>query len=361
MLSRDHYAVLGVAPDAGGDEIEAAYRRLCRRYHPDLNPGDPRAEAAFERIKLAYRVLTDERERERYDREGRPVADDIEVSAGAAPAGAREVTHAELFRRLCDQARRARPARGGDVHATVRCRLVDVERGRRTTVAVRRLLPCAYCGGRGRVVIDEAAACASCHGSGRQVFTRGTLNVAVACADCNGEGTRRGLSCPQCHAAGLINVNETIAVQIPAGVLDGQEVRIPAAGHAGRRGGVAGDLIVTVRLEEHPRFERRGPHLVTSIPVSVADAVLGGRRSVPTLEGEPASLRIPPGMHGGEELRVRGRGLEMADGRRGDLFVRLEIWVPKVVDEDAKRLIREFGRRTAEPARGSASHATVQR
>lgn len=360
MLSRDHYAVLGVAPDADEDAIEAAYRRLSRRYHPDLNPGDARARAAFERIKLAYRVLTDEQERRRYDREGRPAADDIDVSAGAPPAGAHEVTHAELFRRLCEQARRTRPSRGSDVHTTARCRLVDAERGRRTTVEVRRLLPCAYCGGRGRVIIDEAAVCSTCQGSGRQVYTRGALNVAVACADCSGEGTRRGLACPQCHAAGLISVAETVAVQIPPGVLDGQEVRVPGAGHAGLRGGAAGDLIVTVRLQGHPRFERRGPHLVTSALVPVADAVLGGRVDVPTLEGERASLRIPPGMHGGEELRVRGRGLEMADGRRGDLLVKLEIWVPDVVDEDTKRLIREFGERTTGPARPSTTHATVQ-
>lgn len=361
MLSRDHYAVLGVAPDADRDAIEAAYRRLSRRYHPDLNPGDARAQAAFERIRMAYRVLTDEQERRRYDREGRPVADDIEVSAGAAPAGAHEVTHAELFRRLCEQARRTRPSRGDNVHVTARCRLVDAERGRRTTVEVRRLLPCAYCGGRSRVIIDEASACSTCRGSGRQVYTRGTLNVAVACADCNGEGARLGLSCPQCHAAGLISVTETIAVQMPPGVLDGQEVRVPGAGHAGRRGGAAGDLIVTVRLQEHPRFERRGPHLVTAVRVPVADAVLGGRIRVPTLEGKWAMLRIPPGMHGGEELRLRGRGLEMPDGRRGDLFVKLEIWVPEVIDEDTKRLIREFGKRTEKPAHPSTSHATVQR
>lgn len=361
MLSRDHYAVLGVPPDADDEAIEAAFRRLSRRYHPDLNPGDARARIAFERIKLAYRVLTDERERQRYDREGQPVADQIEVIAGSAPTDADEASFAELFRRLCDHSRRTRPQRGGDVHATVSLRLEDAERGRRIPITVRRLGACPDCGGRGAVRMGETSACAACQGTGKTVFARGTLNVAVACADCGGEGVRRGAPCPDCHASGLLGAYETVAVQIPPGVLDGQEIRVRGAGHRGRRGGPAGDLVVTVRLEGRAGFERHGPHLLTRVPVSISEAVLGGRVPVQALDGSTMTARIPPGARAGQRLRLRGKGLEMANGLRGDLVVELEIWLPEVVDEDAKRLIREFGERTAKPARSGGRRATVPR
>jgi molecular chaperone DnaJ len=363
MLSSDHYAVLGVAPDADEGTIEAAYRSLCRRYHPDLNPGDPRAHAAFERVRLAYRVLTDAGERERYDRDGRPTADQIEMvgDAGAsAIQGDPDGSFAELFRRLCEHSRRTRPLRGRDVHATVKCRLVDAERGRRTTVAVRRLQPCEDCSGRRLVATEQATACSTCGGSGKEIFGRGVLSVAVCCADCAGAGVRSGSGCPVCHASGLTGTVETVAVQIPAGVLDGQELRVAGGGHSGKRGGPSGDLIVAVNVQGHPHFDRHGPHLTTAVPVSISEAILGARVQISTLDGT-AWVRIPPGVRNGQELRVRGEGLEMANGRRGDLLATVEIWIPDVVDEDAKRLLREFGERTAKPARTPSERATVQR
>jgi molecular chaperone DnaJ len=361
MLSRDHYALLGVSPDADQEAIETAFRRLSRRYHPDLNPGDARARTAFERIEMAYRVLTDERERRRYDREGHPVADEIEVIAGGAPAAASEGSFAELFRRLCDHSRRTRPQRGDDVHATVALRLQDAERGRRIPVTVRRLGGCPTCGGRGAVRMDETSACGACQGAGKTAFARGTLNVAVSCAECGGEGVRRGVPCPECHASGRINAHETVVVQVPPGVLDGQEIRVRGAGHRGRRGGPAGDLVVTVRLQGRAGFERHGPHLLARLPVSISEAVLGARVPIQTLDGNTVMARIPPGARAGQRLRLRGAGLEMANGLHGDLIVELEIWLPEVVDEDAKQLIREFGERTAKPARPVGRRATVQR
>jgi len=361
MLSRDHYAVLGVSPDADAETIESAYRRLCRRYHPDLSPGDAQARAAFARITLAYRVLTDSSARARYDSEGHPFADDLEVIAGAAPAsGTQHESFAELFRGLCDHARRSRPQRGSDVHVTVTCRLPDAERGRRTTVEVRRLQGCTHCGARGFVRMGEASACATCRGSGKEVFGRGTLHVGLSCSDCGGEGIRSGSACPQCHASGVVGSSETIAIQIPPGVLAGQELRLAGAGNQGKRGAPAGDLVVTVKVQEHPDFERQGPHLVTRLPISVSEAILGARLSVPTLEGAPAAVRIPPGARPGMRLRVRDKGLEMANGTRGDLLLDVEIWLPEVVDEDSKKLIREFGERTSTPARRPPGRATVQ-
>ncbi len=360
MLSRDHYAVLGVAPDADADEIKAAYRRLSRRYHPGVNPGDARAHAAFERIRLAYNVLTDSHERQRYDREGQPAADEIHL-AGNPEAGGDPASFQELFRQLCDHARRTRPQRGDDIHAVVGCRLVDAERGRRTTVELRRLMPCIPCGGRGRVQMQHAAVCSRCGGSGREIFGRGVLSVAVACAECAAEGMHSGTPCSACRGTALATEQQTVAVQIPPGALDGQEIRVEGQGHRGLRGGPPGNLVVTVRVQEDPRFERRGPDLVTRVPISVTDAVLGARIPVPTLQDGPAAVRIPPGVQPGRRLRVRGKGLEMSNGRRGDLFVVVDIRIPQVYDEDAKRLIREFGERTSGPDRGSVERATVQR
>lgn len=363
MLSSDHYAVLGVAPDADKGTIKAAYRSLCRRYHPELNPGDARAHAAFERVRRAYRVLTDTSKRERYDRDGRPTADRIEVvgKAGASTLGENpDGSFAELFRRLCEHSRRTRPLRGRDVHATVSCRLVDAERGRRTTVAVRRLRPCEHCGGRRLVATEHTTACSTCSGSGKEIFGRGALSVAVCCADCGGAGVRSGSECPVCRASGLTGTIETVAVQIPAGVLDGQQLRIAGGGHSGKRGGPPGDLVVAVNVQGPPHFERQGPHLATTVPVSISEAILGARVQIATLDGT-AWVRIPPGVRNGQQLRVRGKGLEMADGRRGDLLATVEIWLPDIVDEDAKRLIREFGERTATPARTPSERATVQR
>lgn len=363
MLSSDHYAVLGVAPDADEATIEAAYRSLCRRYHPDLNPGDTRTHAAFERVRLAYGVLTDAGERTHYDRHGQPAADRIEMvgTAGAStlqqdPAG----SFAELFRRLCAHSRRTRPLRGRDVHATVSCRLVDAERGRRTTVTVRRLQPCEHCGGRRLVGTEQSTTCSTCGGSGKEIFGHGALSVAVCCADCAGAGFRSGSGCPVCHASGLTATTETVAVQIPAGVLDGQELRVVGGGHSGKRGGPSGDLVVAVNVQGHPHFDRKGPHLTTTVPVSISEAILGARVQISTLDGD-AWVRIPPGAHNGQEIRVPRKGLEMPNGRRGDLLASLEIWLPDLVDEDAKRLIREFGERTAKPARTPTERATVPR
>ena len=366
MLSRDHYAILGVPPDSDEATIEAAYRRLSRRYHPDLNPGDSGALAAFERIKLAYNVLRSADERAGYDRSARPAAEPIEIidrgaleDGGSGSPGNR--SYQELFRSLCEHARRARPQRGGDVHAAVSIRLADAERGRRTVVEIRRSVPCSSCTGRGRVRIHHASPCRTCEGSGKEVFGRGALSVAVACADCGGEGLHAGARCTACHGSGLTSVQKSVAVQIPAGVTEGQVLRVPGGGHHGARGGPAGDLVVTCRLQSDPRFERSGPHLWTTVPITVSEAVLGARIEVYNLDGKAIRLRVPPGARGGQQIRLRGHGLEIADGRRGDLMVSLELWLPDVVDEDAKQSIRDFGDRTAKPRRTLVQHATVRR
>jgi len=367
MLSRDHYAILGVPPDSDEATIEAAFRRLSRRYHPDLNPGDSRARAAFERIRLAYNVLSNADERAGYDRDGRPATDPIEIIdrgpvKPTEPASPATESYQELFRGLCEHAKRARPQRGDDIHASVSVRLADTERGRRTVVEIKRSVPCLSCAGTGRVRIHHhASPCRTCEGSGKEIFGRGALSVAVACADCGGEGLHAGARCTACHRSGLTSTQQSVAVQIPAGVAEGQVLRMPGGGHHGARGGAAGDLVVTCHVQSDPRFERSGPHLWTTVPVTISEAVLGARVEVQGLDGKAISMRVPPGARAGQQIRLRGHGLEIADGRRGDLIVSLELWLPDVVDEDAKQAIRDFGERTPKPRRSWAQHATVRR
>lgn len=363
MLSHDHYAVLGVAPDATDEEIEEAYQHLSRRYHPDLNPGDPQAATAYERIQLAYQVLTDPDRRARYDSEGRPDAEppagrprpSIRVESDEGDGG----SYRELFRSLREHDRRSRPRPGDDIHASVTVPLETAELGRHTTVTVRRLVPCEECDELGRVPSGDTRPCPRCGGSGQELFSKGALSITVPCTECGGDGLQEGEACPRCRAAGVAAVDETVAIHVPAGVVDGQAVRLPGLGHHGRRGGTPGDLVVTCRVEPRPPFERQGPNLHCRVPVSIGEAVLGGRIEVPTLDGK-STLKVPPCTQNGTTLRLRGRGLEMDDGRRGDLLVTVELWVPHLVDEDAKAHIREFDRRTQKPPRAAERRATVQ-
>lgn len=349
MLARDHYATLGVAPSATDEEIEEAYRHLSRRYHPDVNPGDPHAATVFERIQEAYAVLSDEERRARYDRQG-----SLSEAAGLDPLGLTvkvlpdsddRTSFRELFRRLREHARRSRGTPGDDVHATVTVPLAQAERGRRAAVTVHRRAPCPGCGGRGRVQLQRTRPCERCNGVGEEAFVRGALSVACACSDCSGEGMITGVPCDRCRGTGLRSVKEKMLVRVPPGVVDGQVVRIPGAGDAGPRGGPSGDLVVRAKVEKTPGFRREGPHLHTAVRVGIQDAILGARIQVPTLDGDTADLRLPPGTQNGRVFRIRGRGLEMPDSQRGDMLVRVEVRVPEPVDQDSRRLIRDFAER----------------
>ena len=223
--------------------------------------------------------------------------------------------------------------------------LAQVERGRRVAVTTMRRRACDSCGGRGRVRLQQKQPCERCDGAGEERFVKGSLSIGCRCSDCGGDGVLAGVLCDDCAGSGLQSGRESVLVRIPPGALSGQEIRVPRAGHAGIHGGESGDLIARVQVEVVPGFEREGPHLRVVVPLSVADAVLGARVDVATLDGEPASLRVPPLTQTGRAFRLRGRGLEMPDARRGDMLVRVEIQIPEMVDEDSKELIREFGAR----------------
>jgi molecular chaperone DnaJ len=375
MLSRDLYAILGVSADASDEEIETAYLHLSRRYHPRINPGDAEAALAFERIEAAFHVLGHPARRAEYDRASRS---EETRGAGARPAGDSSVADRpqsdisvdaaegsggsfhDLFRALRDHARRSGPQRGENLHTTLSIPLPWVELGRRTALEVKRLIVCQRCSGRGRLPGGASSPCQRCQGTGNEIFSKGALSVTCTCADCGGEGRQRGSACPQCHGSGLMSSVQAIPVQAPAGVVDGQVIRLPGLGHHGPKGGPPGDLLITCQVQAQPGFERQGPNLHCTVRVAVAEAVLGARIPVPVPDGPDATLRLPPGTQNGQLFRMRGRGLPMGGGRHGDLLITVELWVPELVDEDAKALISQFHERTGAPPRSASEHVTVK-
>jgi len=348
----DFYVLLGVDAEATTADIKRAYRRLARRYHPGINPGDRAAEAAFQRISQAYETLVDPKRRQQYDADGGTAPDvsgertfefagfDFSVAA----QGAHAATFSELFADVLHPApdAGARVETGADLHAALTVPFLDAVRGGRGQVVVTRQDVCSACSGRGHVRTQEGR-CGACHATGKTRWARGHMVFSKACTVCGGSGRLRQQRCGVCNALGRVVRAEAVPVDIPPGTADGVRLRVASKGHAGRNGGPTGDLYVTVHVEPHRLFRREGEHLHLKVPVAVHEAVLGARIDVPSLDG-PVKLRIPPGTQAGQRFRVRDRGVPTATGARGDLIVEVVLVLPPFVDERSKDLMREFGR-----------------
>lgn len=357
----DLYDLLGVTRDADATDIKRAYRRLARRLHPDINPGDRAAALRFQAIVEAYEILSDAERRRRYDTSGSAGAAVVGAVtfgfegfdfSGSGAQGAEASTFGDLFADVIHEALGSREstARGADLFATVSVGLADVLRGTQRLVSVVRRIACRACRAAGTVPVAEST-CPACRGSGAIRSSRGRMVFAKPCARCAGTGRLRRVSCAPCGGTGIDSCAESIAVAIPPGVQDGERVRLAGRGHAGPRGGEAGDLYVTVRVEPHPLFRREGADLLLAVPVAVHEAALGTRFDVPTFEG-PVRLRVPPGTQAGQRFRLRDRGVPAArDGRRGDLIAEIRIVLPAVLDERSKELLREFGQLQADDVR----------
>lgn len=355
----DYYAVLGLAPGASPAEIKRAYRRLSRRYHPGVNPGDRQAEALFSRITEAYETLSDPERRRKYDTAGPAAAPRTHTTefefAGFdfsfAARGTDAATFSELFADVLHPTLhgdgRAEP--GADLHATLTVTFEESLRGADRQVVVTRQVPCAACAGAGRVRTPEGR-CAHCHATGKVRWARGHMVFSKSCAACGGTGRQRSQRCEVCAAHGRLVRSEPVRVHVPAGVQDGARLRVAEAGHTGVRGGRTGDLYVDIRVQPHPLFRREGDDLFLVVPVAVHEAVLGARIDVPTLDGG-VKLKIPPGTQGGQRFRMSGRGAPTRAGTRGDLFVEVKLVLPTVADERSKELMREFGRLNGEDVR----------
>ncbi len=348
----DLYSLLGLAPGASPADIKRAYRRLARRYHPGINPGDRAAESLYVRIAEAYETLADPDRRRAYDSAGEAAPEGaaatfeftgFDFSAGAH--GPQAATFTELFAEALHPAPAADagpPEPGADIHGAVTVSFDESMRGVEQQIIVTRQDVCDACRGAGAVRTPEGR-CGPCHGSGKVRWARGHMVFTKSCAACDGTGRQRSQRCPACAGLGRHVRTDAVPVVLPAGVAEGARLRVAERGHAGRYGGRNGDLYVTVHVKADPVFRRQGDDLCVVLPIGVHEAVLGARVEVPSLEG-PVKLRIPPGTQAGQRFRLRDRGAPTASRGRGDLLVEIRIVLPGVVDERGKELMREFGR-----------------
>ena len=345
----DLYIVLGLAHGATEADIKRAYRRLARRFHPDINPGDRLAEARFRQILDAYETLIDPQRRSRYDagqgfepREQRPKSgfEGFDFSARGVDHSA---TFGDLFAEVLSERGGRAHERGADLHQDVDLSFEDALAGGEPPVTVTRRVACRACAGTGLTRVGSGP-CVVCQGNGAVRSVRGHMVFTRSCTACGGSGEQRPRPCDRCAGVGQENRAETVRVPIPAGITDGEQIRVQGKGNAGIRGGPPGDLYITVHVAAHPTFRREGDDLHVVVPIAIHEAALGGRVEIESLQG-PVRLRVPPGTQSGQRFRLRERGApSRRDGRRGDLVVEVRLVLPKVLDERSKELLREFGR-----------------
>jgi len=392
--SKDYYAILGVKKTASAEDIRKAFRKLARKYHPDVNPGDKGAEEKFKQLSEANDVLSDPKKRKIYDQLGF-YADNIDPAAaeayaragggaqggpgfgaggfggfpGGTPAGGgpqgvpfdfsgfdfsnggeaetrrgggfRDI-FSSLFGGGAGRAAAEEREPGSDLEYTVNVGFWNAIKGTVLRLNIPRQDTCSTCRGHGYMQTNET--CPQCGGRGTMTQTSGHMKFNVQCPRCHGTGKNR-VACPTCHAEGTVRRTEPLEVRIKAGTRDGQRIRIPGKGNAGQNGGPPGDLYIIVRIEDHPVFHREGDDIHITVPVTIGEATLGAKVEVPTIDGR-ALLRIPPGTQSGQKLRLREKGVASAtrEGVRGDEIVEVKIVTPHVQDERSKEILRELAK-----------------
>ena len=358
-FEKDYYAALGVPKDASQADIAKAYRRLARELHPDANPGDKAAEERFKAVSEAYSVLSHDDKRKEYDEVRRMVASG--GFRGGFPGGGSgpgfggytstgqgfEFDLGDLLGGLFGggQRRGAGPAgagrRGRDVETDLTLSFEDALRGVTTTLRLSGAAPCSTCGGSGAKPGTSPVPCASCGGAGSIARDQGLFSFSEPCPACGGSGRQIPHQCAGCRGSGVESRTREIRARVPAGVKDGATVRLKGKGEPGRNGAPAGDLLVKVRVQPHELFGRSGDHLTLRVPITFAEAALGAKVTVPSLDG-PVTVRIPGGTESGKTFRVRGKGVER-DGRRGDLLVTVDVAVPRKLSREQRKLVEQLG------------------
>src|SRR5271167_5023210 len=394
---KDYYEILGVKKSASADDIRKAFRKLARKYHPDVNPGDKSAEEKFKTLSEANDVLSDPKKRKIYDQVGfysdniDPATAEAYARAGGAaggasgfPGGAQDAgqgVHFDFggfdFSDLVDSAGRGRKSGGGggfrdifgsifgggraasradegpepgtDLEYQVNVPFWTAIRGGVMRLNITRHDTCSNCHGQG--FLEAPGKCPECNGTGQITQTGGRMKFNVQCPRCHGTG-KNLTTCPTCHGEGTVTKTEPLEVRIKAGTRDGQRIRVPGKGNAGAHGGAPGDLYAIIRTEEHPIFRRDGDDIYLTVPVSATEAALGAKIEVPTIDGR-ALLKIPPGTQSGQKLRLREKGVPSAtkEGARGDEIVEINVTVSMPRDERTKELLRELAKLNPEDPR----------
>src|ERR1700682_4366450 len=363
---QDYYELLGVPRKAGAKDIRAAFRKLARKYHPDLNPGDKSSEEKFKQLQEAYDVLSDSKKRQMYDQygfysdnlppggpggggghgaepDGNLDFGGVDFGGGSGAAGGGS-SFRDLFSQFFSGGRGSAGMEpehepGGDLEYQLQVDFWGAVRGAGKKLSITRLDTCETCHGTGAVVSPQT--CTACGGTGTIQQAAGKMKFNVPCTRCGGTGKVRTM-CRTCNGEGRVRRNATIEARIPAGVASGSRVRVPGKGNAGTMGAPGGDLYLRIEVRPHEFFERRGNDIYTKVPVTVSEASLGAKIEVPTIDGR-ALVRIPPGTNSGKTLRLKEKGVPSArGGARGDQYVEIQIVVPEPTDERVRNLMKEL-------------------
>ncbi len=361
MSKRDYYEVLEVSKDATAEEIKKAYRKKAIQFHPDKNPGDKAAEEKFKEAAEAYEVLSDQNKKSRYDQFGHAGVG----GAASGGFGGGGMSMDDIFSHFGDifggggfggfsgfggfgggGSRRQRVNKGSNLRVKVTLTLSEILNGVEKKIKVKKYVPCSHCSGSGADGGASHSTCSTCHGSGQ--VTRisntilGQMQTASSCPTCGGEGKIITNKCPHCAGEGIVRDEEVISINIPAGVEEGMQLSVSGKGNAARRGGVNGDLLVLIHEEEHEELVRDGRDLLYNLYVSIPDATLGAPVEIPTLEGK-VKVKIEAGTQPGKVLRLRGKGLpEVNSYGRGDLLVKINVWIPKDLSKDEKKTMEKM-------------------
>jgi molecular chaperone DnaJ len=380
MAKKDYYQILGVKKDANAEEIKKAYRKLAIKYHPDVNPNDKVSEDKFKEVQEAYDILSDDKKRKVFDRFGY-YADNLDINSpyggGSAGGGAGGFDFSgfnwenvqtntgsgggfsdifsDLFGRSSStksqpEPPRATPKKGGDIEIPLALSFEESVNGYQTNLSVSRSEQCSRCQGAG----DTGGAivvCTTCKGTGQLQRVGGSLEFSKACGDCSGTGRRRP-PCSGCNGKGTTPKTEQVKIKIPAGVDTGSRVRVAGKGWGGRLGAASGDLFIITNVGKHKYFTRKGDNIYVTVPITVAEAALGAKIEVPTVEGK-AQLKIPSGTQSGQKFRLSQRGVPSLrnSSLRGDQFVEVQIALPRIISEETKEILRQFEKANPENPR----------
>ncbi len=355
-MSRDYYDILGVSRSASQEEIKRAYKKLAIKYHPDKNKGDKDAENKFKEINHAYDILSDSEKRAIYDQFGEEGLKGAAGGPGGGSYGKWEDVQgfadgfggfSDIFEQFfgggSGRSGRSRAHRGEDLSAQVTISFDEAFKGVKKEIVVPRTLVCSACHGSGAEPGSSKHRCPTCHGRGQVRVSQGFFSMSQTCPTCHGAGEVIDKPCKSCGGSGFVREKKKISVSIPAGIDNGQTLRLSGEGNEGLNGGPSGDLFVSISVKPHKLFKRDGADIHLEVPVSYSLLVLGGTIDVPTMDGTVA-VKVPAGAQPGAKLRLKGKGFPLiqAAGRKGDMFVHLKLEVPRNISAEHKRLIKQL-------------------